>query len=287
MIIPTKKAGSFELPVLGLGTWRMGGEGRGAPSRLKDREEIAAIKAVLNMGITHIDTAEMYGGGHAEELVAEAIRDLDRESLFITSKVLPEHLRYDDVISACKNSLARLQISYLDLYLIHAPNSDIPLPETMKAMDFLQDEGLVRRIGVSNFEVPELEEAASLAEHKIVNNQIHFSLSAREYEENGTLEYCQKNKILVTAYRPLGINLEAGVNLDPLRSLSEKYNKTPIQIALNWVIGRPNISALVKTSNPAHMQENLGSLGFKLEEQDERWLDREFPRGEVRHGPRM
>ncbi len=287
MKIPTKKVGSFELPVLGLGTWRMGGGGRGEVSHAQDEQEIAAIKAVLKMGITHIDTAEMYGSGHAEELIAVAIKNFDRKSLFITSKVLPEHLRYDDVISACKASLKRLKISYLDLYLIHAPNSAIILSESLKAMEFLYEQGLIRNIGVSNFEIPELEEAVSRTKYAIVNNQIHYSLSAREYEENGTLEYCLKNQILVTAYRPVGVNLEAGINLDRLQPLAQKYGKTPIQVALNWVINRPNIVALVKTSRPEHMRENLGALGWRLEKGDEEWLDEDFPRGAVRRGPRM
>lgn len=286
MIIPTKKAGQFELPVLGLGTWRMGGEGR-SRGQVKDQLETAAIKEVLKMGVTHIDTAEMYGAGHAEELIAEAIKGFDRQSLFITSKVLPEHLRYAELISACRQSLKRLQIAYLDLYLIHAPNSSIPLSESMKAMDVLYEEGLIRNIGVSNFEIAEIEEASSFTKYKIVNNQIHYSLSAREYEENGTLKYCAAKEILVTAYRPLGINMEGGIRLDGLQALSEKYHKTPIQVALNWVLNKPNIVALVKTQNFEHMRENMGSLGWKLEDSDEQWLDQHFPRGPVRHGPRM
>ncbi len=284
MVIPSKKAGNFELPVIGFGTWRIGGSYE--PDFTRDETEMAAIKAALEMGITHIDTAELYGAGHTEELIRKALRGFDRSLLFITSKVLPQHLRYDEVISACKASLKRLGVEKLDLYLIHAPNPNVPLKETMQAMDFLVDEGLTSYLGVSNFSKELIEEAQSYAKHKIVNNQIHYSLSAREFEDDGTLEYCLKNQILVTAYRPLGLNMLGGIKLQFLENLSSKYQKTPAQIAVNWVINKPNVVTLIKASSPRHMAENMGALGWRLEKEDEIWLDHEFPRAEMIHGPR-
>ncbi|MBI4050775.1 MAG: aldo/keto reductase [Candidatus Doudnabacteria bacterium] len=286
MIIPNKKAGDFELPAIGFGTWRVGGVYE--PNTSNDEKEIAAIKAALEMGITHIDTAELYGAGHAEELIRLAIKAVDRKKLFITSKVMPQHLRYDGLIASCRASLKRLGIKQLDLYLIHAPNPDIPLKETMKALDFLVEEGLVFHIGVSNFSKELIEQAQSHAKHRIVNNQIHYSLSAREFDEEGTLEYCEKHQILVTAYRPLGLGLFGGVDIgaDILKQLSQKYQKTPAQIAINWVINKPNVVALIKASNPEHLREDLGALGWRLEIEDELRLDHEFPQGTMVYGPR-
>lgn len=278
--IPKKQAGDFALPVLGLGTWRMGGVEERDFSN-DDERDIAAIKAAIELGLTHIDTAEFYAAGHSEELVAQAIAGFDRENLFITSKVYPSHLRYDDVIKAAKKSLKRLGIRKLDLYLIHHPNPGVPLSETMRAMDYLLENELTRFIGVSNFDVPLLQEAQSHTKYKIVNNQIHYSLLARGYEENGTLEYCCENKILVTAYRPVGKGDPNFLGHPLLGEIAKKYGKTPAQVAINWVINKPNIVALVKTSNIEHLKEDLGALGWRLLEEDEKELDEKFPRGET------
>lgn len=231
MKIPTKKLkNGFEMPVLGIGTSRMTGGSK----------DIDSIKAALELGYTHIDTAEIYDGGIAEQKVGEAIKNFDRTKLILTTKVAADHLSYDNVIKACKASLERLQTNFLDLYLIHWPNSSIPLKETMAAFDYLMEQGLIKNIGVSNFSVAELKEAQEHTQNLIVNNQIHYSISSQEPTNLEALKHCQENNILITAYSPLN---KGFLNDNQLTDLSEKYHKTPACIALNWLISQ-------KTSSP-------------------------------------
>jgi len=270
--------GDVKIPVIGLGTWKIGG-GREVDNS-QDRESIEAIKNAIRLGYSHIDTAEMYGLGHCEELIGEAIKDFDRTELFITTKVTNTNLHYDDVIAAAKGSLRRLQIDYIDLYLIHAPNPDIPIKETMKAMDYLVEQGLVRFIGVSNFTVEALKEAQKHARNKIVANQIEYSLLTRNqgrYSDNQEMEsktipYCQDNGIVVIAERPI----ERGLLLKPhpvMDKLASKYRRTKAQIAINWLISKRNIITIPKSTNLEHLRENLGALEWKLSEDDMRLLD--------------
>jgi diketogulonate reductase-like aldo/keto reductase len=268
-----------KIPVLGLGTWLIGGGVEADHS--KDAKEVEAIRAAVQMGYTHIDTAEMYGAGHTEELVGSAVKGVDRESLFITSKVMDAHLHYDDVIAAAKKSLARLRTSYLDLYLVHKPNPAIPIEETMRAMDYLVEQKLVRFIGVSNFSLELLKEAEGHAENKIAANQIEYSLLTRDTGKYGnntgmesrTIPYCQKNGIIVVAERPV----ERGVLLQPnpvMDKLAEKYGKTRAQIAINWLISKKNVVTIPKSSSVEHLKENLGALGWRMDDEDERLLDK-------------
>ena len=146
MNIPTKKLkNGFEIPVYGLGTWEMGGRKEVDPNN-DDNADIEAIKNGINLGITHLDTAENYANGHSEELLGEAIKNFDRSKLFIVSKVGRTKLKHDDLIKSCKESLQRIGTTYLDLFLIHAPSLEIPIEESMKAMNELYDEGLIKNI---------------------------------------------------------------------------------------------------------------------------------------------
>jgi len=270
----------FKIPVLGIGTWKMGGGL--TVDRTHDREDVLAIKTATKLGITHIDTAELYGNGHAEELVGEAIQEFKREELFITTKVKSENLRYDYLISAAKRSLKRLRTSYIDLYLIHSPNPDIPIEETMKAMEYLVENKLTRFIGVSNFSVEQIEEAQKHAKNKIVANQIEYNLLTRNRGqftndmESEIIPYCQKNGIMVIAYRPLAKGELAKPGIRLLDELSEKYGKTQAQVALNWLISKPNIVTIPKAVRIAHIKENLGAIGWRLSKEDMRRLDYDF-----------
>ena len=272
---------SVKISVLGIGTWKMGG-GLSADST-HDKEEILAIKAAVRLGMTHIDTAELYGSGHAEELVGEAIREFKREELFITTKVKSENLRYMDLISAAKRSLKRLRTSYIDLYLIHSPNPDIPIEETMKAMDCLVENKLTRFIGVSNFSVEQIEEAQKHAKNKIIANQIEYNLLTRNRGqftndmESKIIPYCQKNGILVITHRPLAKGELAKPGIRLLDEIAEKYGKTQAQIALNWLISKPNIVTIPKAVRIAHIEENLGATGWRLSKGDIHRLDYDFP----------
>ena len=270
-----------KIPVLGLGTWSIGGGM--VTDTTYDEENIHAIKTAIKLGMTHIDTAEMYGDGHAEELVGEAIKDFNRETLFITTKVSPENLRYDDVIASAKKSLQRLKTEYIDLYLIHIPNPKIPIQETMKALNFLYEQGLIKFIGVSNFSVEQMKQAQKSSQNKIVANQIEYSLLVRntgnEYisdMESKVIPYCQENDIMIVAYRPLARGRLTKPGFKILDELAKKYNKTQAQIAINWLISKKKVITIPKSTSIGHLKENLGAVGWKLKPEDIRKLDKEF-----------
>lgn len=267
-----------DIPVLGLGTWKIGGETLADHS--KDKEAISSIKNALEIGYSHIDTAEMYGAGHCEELVGKAIRLYAREKLFLTTKVLSSNLAYDDVIVSCKKSLARLGTNYVDLYLIHAPNPNIALKETMRAMDYLVEQKMIGAVGVSNFTLELLQEAQSLSKNPICANQIEYSLLTRNVGifasnidmESKTIPYCQKNGIIVMAERPL----ERGLLLSPhpvLDKICKKYGKSCAQIALNWLISKKNMVTMPMSTKTEHLKENLGALDFGMSTNDLELLD--------------
>ena len=277
MKIPVKTLKSgFSMPVFGLGTWLMGGGHDSDPDN-DDEADQKAIENAIEAGITHIDTAEMYAGGHAEELVSNVIGNYDRSKLFIVSKVWPNHLSHDDVILSCKKSLKRLKTDYLDLYLIHAPNPDIPVSQTMKAMDVLLKNGLIRNIGASNFSVESLRRAQNETQNKIVCDQLHYNLMIREVEKRGLLEFCQKNDIFLTAWRPVQKGIFAKKNFELLNEMATKYNKSEIQIAINWLISQDNVVTISKMRDPKHLRENIGSVGWQMEKDDIERLRKDFP----------
>ena len=268
----------FKIPVIGLGTWGIGGFMETDFSN--DEKGIQAIKDAIELGYSHIDTAELYGAGHTEELIGNAIKDLDRSKLIITSKVFKTNLKYDDVIASCKKSLEKLQTDYIDIYLIHAPNPEVPLEETMKAMDYLVEQKLVKYIGVSNFSVEQMQEAQKYSKNKIVANQIPYNLATRNKSnvfscinmESEIIPYCQKNDIVVMAYWPIA----GGFLLKPnslLNGLSRKYGKTEAQIAINWLVSKKNIITIPKSTNLDHLKENLGALGWNLGAEDIKLLN--------------
>ena len=256
-------AKGVKIPVIGLGTWGMGGGN--FPNPFNDKQSIAALRRGIELGMTHIDTAEMYASGHTEEVVGEAIKPFDREKLFITSKVLPRNFRYNDLINAAKRSLKRLKIEQMDLYLLHWASPDMPLKETMRAMEYLLEQELTRLIGVSNFSVEEMKEAQSyLDKAKIANNQVEYSLLERDPEKE-LLPFCQKNKIILTAYSPLGHGTLVKKRIPLLGVLAKKCNKTPAQISLNWLISKPWVITIPKASNIKHVEENAEAVGWSLD----------------------
>lgn len=251
------------VPVLGLGTSAYG--------RDFDRE-LEAIRAALDLGYTHIDTAETYGGGEAERVIGEAIRGYDRSKLFITTKVAREHLRYEDVMRAIEGSLRRLQTDYVDMYLIHWPNLSIPLEETFRALNELVSQGKVRYPGVSNFSREQMDEAFRLTDSILATNQVRYSLDYREPETNGVLEYCQSHDVLLTAYTPI----EHGrlSNSPRLAELARDKGCTPVQLALAWLITKDHVITIPQSKERAHLEENLGALDVELVGDDMARLDR-------------
>lgn len=272
--IPWKTSASgFSMPELGQGTWRLGGVSERDPAN-DDERDIAVIRRALGAGLVHIDTAEMYAGGHAEELVGEAIRGVDRSRLFLTGKVWKTHLAGDAPLRAAEASLRRLGVDAFDLYLIHQVNPEVPLRETVRAMNRLHREGLARHIGVSNFSLERLKQAQALSEVPIAASQLHYNLQVREVECTGVLDYCRRAGIMVIAWRPLR-GVDCSVPL--LAELAEKYRCTPRQLALNWLISQPGVVAIVKAADPLHLAENVGAAGWRMEPEDIERLRREYP----------
>ncbi|HQU30358.1 MAG: aldo/keto reductase [Planctomycetia bacterium] len=271
---------TIAVPVIGLGTWTIGGGDLADTTH--DNEDVSAIETAIKLGITHIDTAEAYAQGHTEELIGRAIRGYDRKSLFITSKVSPEHLGYDNLIASAKGSLQRLHTDYIDLYLIHAPNPDISMQETMKAMDFLIEQKLIRCMGVSNFAVEQIKEAQKYTKNKIAANQIQYNLLVRNKGrvtndmESKIIPYCQENNILIIAWRPLAKGELAKPGFKIVDDLAKKYNKSQSQIAINWLISKKGIVVITKSTKIEHLKQNLGAIGWRLRQEDIDRLNNEF-----------
>jgi len=248
----------FELPVFGFGTWTVGGGETRDPDN-DDMADINAIKTAIEMGITHIDTAEMYSEGHAEELVGEAIKGFDRSSLIIATKVWHTNLRYDDLINSAQKSLKRLGTDYADIYIIHYPNpSDI------------------KYIGLSNFSVGQFREAQKHTENKIVCNQLYYNLANREPAKDGFLEYAQENDVMLVAWKPIEYGIFSRTKDSILKKLCKKYGKTGNQIAINWLISQDNVATISKSRNINHLKENLDALDWKLDKSDVKLLTDKF-----------
>ncbi len=250
------------IPKIGLGTWKIGGGSYA--DRSHDAEGLAALHSAIALGYTHFDTAEMYGSGHTEELLGQAIRQSGRprESLFITSKVKPENLDFSKVIGSCERSLGRLGTEYLDLYLIHWPRAGMRLAETFRALNQLVREGKVRHLGVSNFDLPLLKAAEGLSETPLLANQVPYSLHDRGYARNGVLRYCQERSILVTAYSPLDEGHFRPNKV--LSAIAEGHAVTPHQIALAWPVAQPRVITIPASQNPVHQRQNLEAGDIRL-----------------------
>jgi diketogulonate reductase-like aldo/keto reductase len=281
MNIPEKTlSDGFSIPVYGLGTWQMGGRWGGDSHN--DERDLEAIITAVELGIRHIDTAEIYAAGKAEILVGRAIKKVGRENVFIASKAGYSHSRPDDVIKACHQSLDRLETDYLDLYMPHGHDDRVPLGETMSAFDQLVDDGLVRNVGLSNFITETLREAQSVTRTPIRIDQVHYNVAHREPESTGLIDYCQKSNVVLNAWRPVQKGDVAGIGdlhslPDPtIAEMAEKYNKTAAQICINWLISQQNVITMAKTSNVDHLKENLGAVDWKMEESDIEYIRKRY-----------
>jgi diketogulonate reductase-like aldo/keto reductase len=260
------------VPRLGQGTWRMGEQ------RARRQAEIAALRAGLDLGLTLIDTAEMYGDGRSEELIAEVIAGR-RDDVFVVSKVLPQNATRTGTIAACERSLKRLKTDYLDLYLLHWRQTE-PLDETLDAFARLRAEGSIRAYGVSNFDRDDLEGAAVLESGaKIAANQVLYNLEHRGIEWD-VLPWCHERAIPIMAYSPLGSGgqeLRRLLGDRALRTVAERHAATPAQIALAWVLRQPDVVVIPKAGNTEHVRENRDALDIELGDDDLHELDVAFP----------
>ncbi|HLY12667.1 MAG TPA: aldo/keto reductase [Planctomycetota bacterium] len=255
------------VPALGLGTWNLEHDDRASA--------IAALRRGIDLGLTHVDTAEMYGSGRVEAIVGEALRGI-RDRVFLVSKVLPSNATYDGTLRACERSLAQLATDRLDCYLLHWPSSH-PLEGTIRAFEKLAKDGKIRSYGVSNFDVAGLEEAVRLAgKGRIACNQVLYHLGERTVEHQ-VLPWCQKRGIPIVAYSPLGARrFPSGPVLEEIAGARKA---TPRQIALAFLIRRESVFAIPKTSSVRHVEENAAALQIALSEDEVRRLDSAFPPG--------
>ncbi len=260
---------SLQIPKVGFGTWSIGGGS--FANRSKDEAGLAALRSALDLGYTHFDTAEMYGSGHTEELLGRAVRESGkpRESLFIVSKVSPQHLSYTGVLRSCEASLRRLQMDYLDLYLIHWPVLGMKLPDSFRALNQLVSDGKVRHLGVSNFDLKLLKESQQLSATPLLTNQVPYSVSDHKYARNGVLAYCQENDILITAYSPLGQGSFKPTKT--LKSIAEAHSASPQQVAIAWLVAQPRVITIPMSADRVHQKQNLDAADIRLtpEEMDQ------------------
>jgi len=260
-----------QIPIIGQGLW---GVSR-VKSFFKGKKYYEKIKSALRKGIelgmTHIDTAELYGWGKAEELLGDLIREYNREDLFITSKLFPIHFRKSTMMKAAKKSLKRLGIDYLDLYLIHWPSRLISIKKEMEILETLVNEGKTRYIGVSNFSVEQFKEAQeSLKKVELVNNQVKINITNQNYLHK-FLSYYQKNDITITAYSPLaheGYTDVEGELKEALEEMASKYDSTIQQIAIAWLINHQNIITIPKAFSIDHMEDNAKAAEISLTQKE-------------------
>jgi len=261
---------------IGMGTYydplwiagAMVGWRRGAGSKL------AALKAGLEGGINFIDSAELYG---SEPIVADAIRGLKREDLFVATKVWTNHLGRDSLPKALNRSLRRLGLSYVDLYQVHFPSRLKPISETMHAMEAAKESGKILNIGVSNFSLKQMIDAnEALSRSEIASNQVNYSLVHRDIEED-LLPYCERNHVEIISYYPLGHGKLAKA-VDRLQPICQRNSKTPAQVALNWLSSKDVVFPIPRASRAGHVKENLGASDWRLTESERAELDRAFPR---------
>jgi diketogulonate reductase-like aldo/keto reductase len=277
------------VPRLGQGTWTMGEKSK------SHADEVAALRLGIDLGMTLIDTAEMYGEGGAEKVVADAIEG-QRDRVFVVTKVYPHNASRTELPKACERSLKRLRIEVIDLYLLHWRGS-VPLAETVETFEQLRSAGKIRRWGVSNFDLKDMEELSAIwtdsSRGELASpcancaaNQVLYNLENREIEFD-LLPWSQKNKIPIMAYSPVGHGRGLLENAT-LKKIAKRHDATchaeasregwtPAQIALAWVLRQPGVIAIPKASSKTHVRENAGSLEIKLTKEDLAEIDREFP----------
>jgi diketogulonate reductase-like aldo/keto reductase len=267
------------VPVIGQGTWYIEQANRAAA--------VAALRRGLDAGMTHIDTAELYGSGKAEEIVAEAVGNR-REEIFLVSKVMPQNASRTGTIAACEKTLHRLKTDRLDCYLLHWRGRH-PLEETIAAFEELVASGKILSWGVSNFDAEDLAEAEGIAgEGKIACNQVLYHLEERGIEHD-VIPWCEQHNVAVVGYSPFGHSSFPGANTKGGKVLGEiaaAHQVTPRQVALAFLTRRASLFAIPKAADPAHVAENAAAAGVQLSEAETARIDAAFPTGR-RHGLAM
>ena len=267
------------VPALGQGTWRMGENTRAR------KEEVAALRLGIDLGMTLIDTAEMYGEGGAERVVGDALED-QRNRIFVVTKVYPRNASRAELPKACERSLKRLRIDTIDLYLLHWRERSTQLVETVQAFEKLCAAGKIKRWGVSNFDVDDMNELWSVENGtNCAANQVLYNLEHREIE-SGLLRWSENNNVPIMAYSPVGHGRGLLENA-ALGKIAKRHHSTVSQVALAWVLRQPQMIAIPKASKEEHVRDNVQSIEIKLTNDDLTDLDREFPEPESKRPLQM
>jgi diketogulonate reductase-like aldo/keto reductase len=263
----TKLSGD-RIPVLGQGTWQLGERAE------RRKQELAALQLGIDLGLTLIDTAEMYGNGASEELVADAIAGR-RDQVFVVTKILPGNATSKQkIIAACERSLRRLRVQHIDLYLLHWRQGE-KLSVVVETFNELVGAGKIRHWGVSNFDVDDLQELRALpGGAKVASNQVLYNVSRRGIEYD-LLPQARERGLNVMAYTP--IEPARILRSTTLRDIARRHHATPVQIALAWVIRQDGVMAIPRTSSPEHVRENAGAIDIELSARDLQEIDRGMP----------
>jgi len=255
------------MPIFGLGTWRMGEH----PDHFG--HEVDVLRTALDLGVTLLDTAEMYGEGGAEEVIGEAIQGR-RDGLFLVSKFYPHNASRNGVIEACEGSLRRMNCGYLDLYMLHWPGS-VPLAQTFEALHELKDSGKIREFGVSNFNLGDLQSIPEDDQQQLGCNQVFYNLAHREVEWE-VADWCRERGIPVMAYSPLD-QASSLLTAPAVEAVAERHGATAAQVALAWLLHRPGTVVIPKSKRPERIRENLDAVELDLSDEDIAELDAAFP----------
>lgn len=260
-----------DVAVIGQGTWDIEKDRRASA--------VAALRRGLDLGMTHVDTAELYGAGAAEKVLAEAIAGR-RDEVFLVSKVVPEHASRTGTIAACERSLTRLKTDRLDCYLLHWPGEH-PLEDTVDAFEQLRRDGKIRSWGVSNFDVPELEAVWRLAGARVACNQVLYHLQERAIE-HAVIPWCEQHGVAVVAYSPFGSGAFPGARTKGgrvLAAIAQAHEATPRQVALAFIVQSRSLFTIPKSGRLDHVEENARAAGVRLSGAEIARIERAFPRG--------
>lgn len=261
------------VPAVGQGTWQLGED----PARLES--EIESLRLGISLGMTLIDTAEMYGHGKSELLVGYAIQELDREKLFLVSKVLPSNADYKNIFKSCEESLERMKTNYLDLYLLHW-RGDVPLEETVECMEDMVNSGKIRRWGVSNFNYADMQELWNLKNgHDCTTDQVLYHIASRGIEFD-LMPWMSERAMPVMAYCPLAVGggLKKGLYQNPvLTEIARARNITAAQLILAFILRNGNVIAIPRTGNPEHVRQNAKAADIELTPEEIKAINAEYP----------
>lgn len=280
-VLPVRKIGDTTVPVMGVGTWGVGGYATKNPFT-REVEEVDQLRYALGNGIAYIDTSHFYASQYSLPLIRKAIANFPRETYFVCVKLGYPGTSKKQLFDQCVDHLEKLGLDYADMVQIHSPLSiDIPVREAVEAMNELIEMGKAKQMSVGNFNVEQLREAQEASKYGIAAHEIHYNLMIRANEENGVVEYCRKNKIMLIAYQPLRRGFLAGLEDETLKSLAQKYDKTQAQIILNWMASKEYMMFLIKATRGSHINENVAAMGWKMTKTDYALLDRWQMKGYV------